>query len=173
MQRTAEETQQRLYFLHEKLQEMTKELPPKYQQRLPIELLSSLANALLSDTIFEIVVGLSEIQQITEKQLLHQRLELLKKQKGKLKQFVSSEVIEEIKLSQEEQRTTLAGRLKEEQKQFDMNIILQLDQKVREQQAALEGAGVPGFHVTNTPDEVQVQMYLLQFIIKLARMNTF
>nr|CAG4652262.1 EOG090X0GJG [Triops cancriformis] len=169
MQRSPEETQQRLYFLHERLQEMTRELPEKYQQRLPVELLSSLANALLSDTIFEIVIGLSEIQQITEKQLLHQRLELLKRQKSDREQL--HRTLDEMKASHEEQRTSLAARLKEEQKQFDMNTILQLDQKVREQQAALEGAGVPGFRVTNNFDEVQVQMYLLQFIIRLSRMN--
>lgn len=54
----------------------------QYQQRMPYELLSSLANCLLNETIFKIVEGMAEIQQVTEKQLLQQRLQLLQKQKG-------------------------------------------------------------------------------------------
>ena len=49
---------------------------------MPCELLSSLANCLLNETIFKIVEGLTEIQQVTEKQLLQQRLQLLHKHKG-------------------------------------------------------------------------------------------
>jgi hypothetical protein len=51
----------------------------KYQQRVPCELLSGLANALLNDTIFEIVKGLMEIQHVTEKHLFQQRLQLINK----------------------------------------------------------------------------------------------
>ena len=100
--RSAEELQQRLYFLHEQLQQMARKLPlydcthenlfityltflccpRQFQQRMPYELLSGLANCLLNDTIFEIVEGLTEIQQVTEKQLLHQRLQLLHKHRG-------------------------------------------------------------------------------------------
>lgn len=49
---------------------------------MPYELLSGLANCLLNETIFKIVEGLTEIQQVTEKQLLQQRLQLLQRQKG-------------------------------------------------------------------------------------------
>jgi hypothetical protein len=51
----------------------------KYQQRVPCELLSGLANALLNDTIFEIVNVLMEIQHVTEKHLFQQRLQLINK----------------------------------------------------------------------------------------------
>jgi len=44
-----------------------------------------------------------------------------------------------------------------------------LDQLVNEQQAALEKAGVPGFGLTSDPQEIQVQMYLLEFILKLGK----
>lgn len=54
----------------------------QYQQRMPYELLSGLANCLLNETIFEIVEGLTEIQQVTEKQLLQQRLQQLHRHKG-------------------------------------------------------------------------------------------
>lgn len=35
----------------------------------------------------------------------------------------------------------------------------------------LEKAGVPGFFVTNKPIEVKVQMYLLDFILRLSKMD--
>lgn len=47
--------------------------------RVPIELLSGLANCLLNDTIFEIVKGLMEIQHVTEKHLFQQRLQVQNK----------------------------------------------------------------------------------------------
>jgi len=49
---------------------------------MPYELLSGLANCLLNETIFKIVEGLTEIQQVTEKQLLQQRLKLLHRHRG-------------------------------------------------------------------------------------------
>lgn len=53
-----------------------------YQQRLPYELLSNLANSLLDDTIFEIVRGLKEIQQMTERQLIERRMKMINTHKG-------------------------------------------------------------------------------------------
>lgn len=49
--------------------------------RIPYELLSSLANCLLNDTVFEIVKGLMEIQVVTEKHLYQQRLQFVNKHK--------------------------------------------------------------------------------------------
>ena len=48
-----------------------------------------------------------------------------------------------------------------------MKIILDLDQKVMDQQVTLEKAGVPGFFVTNNAQEIKMQMFLLEFIIRL------
>ena len=53
------------------------------QQRIPNEVLSGLATAIASGHIYEIVKGLTEVQQLEEKSLFHQRLELLKKHSGK------------------------------------------------------------------------------------------
>ena len=50
-----------------------------------------------------------------------------------------------------------------------MKVILELDQKVMDQQVLLEKSGVPGFYVTNNPQEVRLQMYLLDFIQRLAQ----
>lgn len=102
----AEILQKKLYFLVEQLQTMARDLPSyvkfyllfgidmslltklfhmfrKYQMRIPYELLSSLANCLLNDTIFEIAKGLMEIQHVTEQHLLQQRLQFLNKLKSK------------------------------------------------------------------------------------------
>ena len=59
----------------------------------------------------------------------------------------------------------------EDMKRRDMKIILELDQKVMDQQNTLEKAGVPGFCVTNNPMEVRIQMYLLDFIVRLGQME--
>ncbi len=54
----------------------------KYQQRINLDLLSGIANCLLHDTIFEIVKGLKEIQDVTEKHLFQTRLQLLETHRG-------------------------------------------------------------------------------------------
>lgn len=43
--------------------------------------------------------------------------------------------------------------------------------QVSDQQDTLEKAGVPGFFVTNKPIEIKVQMYLLDFILRLSKMD--
>jgi hypothetical protein len=56
-------------------------------------------------------------------------------------------------------------------KQYEMKIILQMDQRVSDQQGMLEKAGVPGFYVTNNPPEIRVQMFILDFILRLSIMD--
>lgn len=147
---------------------MTGELPAQYQMRLPYELLSGLANSLLNDTIFEIVKGLMEIQHVTEKHLFQQRLQLLNHQKIESEEPICSVTLEE---EVSEIKASLEKKHKGELKEMDMNIILQLDQKVADQQSILEKAGVPGFYVTNNRMEIQVQMRLCDFIIRLSKMD--
>jgi len=165
---TPQDLQRKLYFLVEQLQRMAGELPAQYQMRLPYELLSSLANSLLNDTIFEIVKGLMEIQHVTEKHLFQQRLQLVNQQRIESEEALSSATIDETVSAI---KTSLEKKHKEELKEMDMNIILQLDQKVSDQQSILEKAGVPGFYVTNNPLEIQVQMRLCDFIIRLSKMD--
>ena len=52
-----------------------------------------------------------------------------------------------------------------------MKVILELDQKVMDQQSMLEKAGIPGFFVTNNPYEVRLQMHLLEFITRLGQIQ--
>ncbi|XP_066991834.1 gonadal protein gdl [Anabrus simplex] len=165
---TPEDLQKKVYFLLEQLQLMARELPPKYQQRVPCELLSGLANCLLNDTVFEIVKGLMEIQHVTEKHLFQQRLQIINKHKMEVQDLLQLGIDEETRLTR---RALLQLKHKEELKQTDMKLVLQLDQKVSEQQVLLEKAGVPGFFVTNNPIEIKVQMHLLDFILRLSKMN--
>ncbi|XP_077302766.1 gonadal protein gdl [Arctopsyche grandis] len=162
-----EDLQRKLYLLLDQLQAMARELPPQYQMRVPIELLSGLANSLLNDTIFEIVKGLMEIQHVTEKHIFQQRLQIVNRQKMELEEMIIRTPSTE---EQAEQKLSLLAKHKEEMKQTDMKLILQLDQKVSDQQVTLEKAGVPGFYVTNKPIEVKVQMHLLDFILRLSNM---
>jgi len=53
----------------------------KYQQRLPYDLLSSLANVLLDGTVFEIVASLREVQQLEERNLSNKRIKLINEHK--------------------------------------------------------------------------------------------
>lgn len=53
-----------------------------YQQRLPNELLSNLANSLLDKTVFDIVKGLKDIQEMTENNLLDSRMKFISNQRG-------------------------------------------------------------------------------------------
>lgn len=66
---------------------------------------------------------------------------------------------------------TMEKRCEEEVKKKDMKIIMELDQKVMDQQVMLEKAGVPGFYVTNKSIDVRIQMYLLDFITRLGHMQ--
>lgn len=165
---TPQDLQRKLYFLVEQLQHMAGELPAKYQMRLPYELLSGLANSLLNDTIFEIVKGLMEIQHVTEKHLFQQRLQLLNQQKIETQEALSVATTDDEIMGI---KTTLYKKHKEELKEIDMTLVLQLDQKVSDQQSILEKAGVPGFYMTNNPTEIQVQMRLCDFIIRLSKMD--
>ncbi|XP_045764690.1 gonadal protein gdl [Maniola jurtina] len=165
---TPEALQRKLYFLLEQLQDMARELLPKYQMRVPIELLSGLANCLLNDTVFEIVKGLMEIQHVTEKHLFQQRLQIINNHALEIQEMVNTtQSPEQIEIK----RNILLRRHKEELKQTDMKLVIQLDQKVSDQQDTLEKAGVPGFFVTNKPIEIKVQMYLLDFILRLSKMD--
>ncbi|XP_025255306.1 protein DGCR6 isoform X2 [Theropithecus gelada] len=60
-------------------------------------------------------------------------------------------------------------RIREEQRAMDRKIVLELDRKVADQQSTLEKAGVAGFYVTTNPQELMLQMNLLELIRKLQQ----
>ncbi|KAH6927284.1 hypothetical protein HPB50_001245 [Hyalomma asiaticum] len=176
-----ERLQQRHYALFNELQQMAKDVPLNCQQRLPYELLSSLANSLLDGTVFEIVRGLKDIQMMEEQSLMETRrtvvkshaetkVELIRRQKEQKEALLSAggQSPDFIDMAQEKETKALDQMHKEELIRVDMKIITQLDQLVSEQQVVLEKAGVPGFFVTNSPMEISIQMQLLKFIARLA-----
>ena len=62
-------------------------------------------------------------------------------------------------------------KCEDEVRKGDMKIMLELDQKTMDQQSTLEKAAVPGFTVTNNSQEVRMQMYLLECIIRLSELQ--
>ncbi|GAB6018679.1 hypothetical protein CHUAL_000355 [Chamberlinius hualienensis] len=170
IQAQKEVLQRRHYFLLGELQTMTKELPPKYQQRFPNELLSDIAKALLDGSLYDIVMGLKDIQLMTEKNLFSQRLKVVNSQKLELQDLIKKMKSPESSGKQDEftkQKIIMQKRQQEEIRRMDMKLIMELDQKVSDQQVTLEKAGVPGFFVTNNPTEIRLQMYILDFVQRL------
>jgi len=140
---------------------MARELPVDYQQRVPYELLTELASSLAQGQIIEIVKTLKEVQHGTEKHLFRSRQTYLQKLKDEKQQLLAVKPDPSRIESLEVTHTQLL-------QQHDVQLITQLDQKVREQQKTLEKAGVPGFYETSKPVELQVQMYLLEFILRIG-----
>ncbi|CAH0558898.1 unnamed protein product [Brassicogethes aeneus] len=161
--------QKKLYFLLEQLQNMARDLPAKYQMRLPYELLTSLANCLLNETVFEIVKGLLEIQNVTEQHLYQQRLQFINMKKMEEQEILKTFENDSDRKIEELQKFIV--KQKEDLKKFDMNLVLELDQKVYDQQQTLEQAGIPGFYITKTPIEIKLQMHLLDFLLRISRMT--
>ena len=59
-----------------------------------------------------------------------------------------------------------------ELKNLDKQIVLRLDQQLKDQQSTLERAGVPGMHVTDDEVSIKVQMHLVKCISKLGQEST-
>ena len=61
--------------------------------------------------------------------------------------------------------------MNDELHRFDMKIIAEVDKKVNEQQETMIQAGVYGFSKSNQPNDIRIQMHLLQFIQKLSQLK--
>ncbi|XP_042864713.1 protein DGCR6-like isoform X1 [Penaeus japonicus] len=176
------DTQERLYKMLEKLQSLAREIPQKYQQRLPYDLLSSLAHVLLDNTVFEIVRELAELQHMTEKSLHQQRTQMMHKHKTDRETLIKSQkdeiqsaecqgkthVASRLPRLHQEQLSQLEARHAQEMSTMHVRILQLLDQKVTEQQSTLQQVGVPGFHETENPVEIKIQMYIMDFIVKIG-----
>uniref|UniRef100_S4RDT8 DiGeorge syndrome critical region gene 6 n=2 Tax=Petromyzon marinus TaxID=7757 RepID=S4RDT8_PETMA len=179
----AEEQQARHYQLLGQLQLRLRELPStEAEQRLTYDMLSDLALALIDGTVYEIVQGLKDIQQLTEKNLYSQRLklhnehrvlkqDLLRRQQEAL-QSCKPHNIALLQSAQQREMEALEKRIKAEQKSMDEHVVLELDQKVEDQQSTLEKSGVPGFYVTQNPQEITLQLQLLSLIMKVQECHT-
>lgn len=150
------------------------------QQRMSSADMKELAEALLDGTVFEIVKELEDIQQFKERALLNNRIKVISSQKTQ-KMALTKKHKEElseckqhttplIKKKHEKEFAELETKLKHELKLADQKIILELDQLVSDQQSTMQQADIPMFSVTNSPDEIQVQIHLLKFIQKLSEL---
>lgn len=106
-----------------------------------------------------------EIQHVTEKHL-HQLREKLKCQHDLelhdwLLKITDHEEVEHIK-------RLLKLKYKKKRVECDKESINLLDQKVQDQQLVMQKAGVAGFYPTNDAKEIQIQMYLFDFILRLS-----
>lgn len=73
-----------------------------------------------------------------------------------------------VKARHEKEWTDLDTHLNEEIRSTDQKIILELDQLVCDQQSTLQQAAVPFFVVSNNTSDIQLQSYLLHFILRLS-----
>ncbi|XP_070618271.1 protein DGCR6 isoform X1 [Erythrolamprus reginae] len=171
--------QARHYQLLSELQALVKELPSSSQQRLSYTILSDLALALIDGTVFEIVQGLLDIQHLTERNLYNQRLKLQTEHRV-LKQETFRKHKEDqqncrphnlplLKAAQQREVEAMEQRIHTELRMMDEKIVLELDQKVVDQQSTLEKAGVSGFYITTNPQELALQMNMLELIRKLQQ----
>lgn len=138
-----------------------------------------MALALLDGTVFEIVQGLLEIQHLTEKSLYNQRLRLqnehrvlrqtLRQKHLEAQQSCRPHNLPVLQAAQQRELEAMEHRIREEQQAMDRKIVLELDRKVADQQSTLEKAGVAGFYVTTNPQELTLQMNLLELIRKLQQ----
>ncbi|NP_001088026.1 uncharacterized protein LOC494718 [Xenopus laevis] len=171
--------QERHYYLLSELQSLVKDLPSACHQRMSHTILSDLALALIDGTVFEIVQGLLEIQHLTEKNLYNQRLKLhaehralkqdLLRKHREAQQSCKTHNFSVLKATQQKELESLEQRIKEEQRMMDEKIVLELDQKVIDQQSTLEKAGVSSFYITKNPQELMLQMNILELIQKLQQ----
>ncbi|XP_041462248.1 protein DGCR6-like [Lytechinus variegatus] len=175
--------QERHYTMLSQLQDMARQIPMNFQQRLPYTTISNLALSLLDGTVFEIVQHLSEIQQMMERKLMEQRARLHSSHKSQKYQMQKKHQvaiqdsqsrphnIPRIKATNEKEKEALDKKIFEEAKRMDERILIELDTCAAEQQTTLEKAGVPGFRRTHDSTECKLQMYILEFITKLHRME--
>ncbi len=183
--------QQRRALYMVELRRLSNTLPCPFRDRFSASsnaLLDQLADSLVDGTVFEILRELSEIQRMTERQLYQLRQETLSEQRQAREElltknrpllcsttFYQSPHAHQVgNLSSRftappsnPELVAFDGKCEEELKRTDMKIVLELDQVVSQQQSTLEKAGIPGFYVTNKPEELRLQMYILDFLEKL------
>lgn len=178
-QQRIEAEKKRLTSYLTQLQAMVRDLPGTYKKKFTYDVLSGIATCLLDGTVFEIVKGLEDIQQLSERNLLNKRMKLVNSQKAQRmelskKQRDAIQSCEQrphnlplVEASNAQEKKDLEEKLEKEISHVDQKLVLELDQLVSDQQATLQRAGVPLFSITNNPDDIRVQMYILDFIQRL------
>ena len=74
--------------------------------------------------------------------------------------------------SLEDERKDMESNHTKVLKEFDQNIVLKLDQQLKDQQSTLGRAGVPGIEETQDLMGIKVQIHLLKCIMHLGKKNS-
>lgn len=159
--------QKKLYFMTENLKEFHSKLSYEVQSKIPLEDLSRLANILVEDeNIFEIIKGLKDCQNATERILKQQRNDQVSVHEKEIEEY--TKVLNETELA----HTVSLARVQHEKKmrEIDKLIIQQLDDSVREQQQTLFALKVPGFHESMDTKVITIQMHLFSFLLRLQKL---
>ncbi|CAF1124903.1 unnamed protein product [Adineta steineri] len=168
--------------ISEQLKLMITELPPKLQERFQKDdLIEKLITISLDKNIFDIVNNLQETQARTERTLFNERQKIIKQAKEQEADLTRKHSEDEARCADRPQHLNLlqaankreyeafVKRVADEQQRFDMKIVLDLDQKMLEQQTRLEKAGVSCMHATNKPQDVRLQMFIIEFIQRIGK----
>ena len=169
---------------YRKLKNFRDQLPSHLLLKLSSAHLRELATSLMDGTVFEIVGELEDIQKLTERSLLKTKMEVVNRHKGQKvelskqhhQELVSAEELKPhtlplLKKQHKVERDELEEKLAEEMRSVDKKIVLELDQLVADQQSTMQQCAMPLFTVTNCPQDVQLQMYLLRFLRKMSAQN--
>lgn len=175
----SEEDSHKYDFYYRKLRHFRDHLPSHLLLKLSSAHLRELATSLMDGTVFEIVSELEDIQKLTERSLLKRRMEVVNRHKGQKvdlakrhdEELSAAEtklhVVPLLKKRHKTECEDLEKKQAEEKRSVDNNIVLEFDQLVADQQSTMQQCAVPVFTVTNCPQDVQLQMYLLRFLRKL------
>ena len=158
-------------------------LSPNLKTKMTDQKMKDLAHSLLDDTVFDIVQELEDIQSLCERRLLHKRMKVVGHHKT-MKMEITKKHIEDVarnrhkphhmpilKTEHDKQKSDLDKKLADELRRTDQEVILELDQIVSDQQSTLFRTAVPFFCVTNSSQDIQVQMHILRFIQKLSQIK--
>ena len=166
-------------FYYRKLKVFRDQLPSHLTTKLSSHLLRDLTSSLLDGTVFAAVGELEEIQRLTERSLLKSRMEVVNRHKGRRVELAKRHGQELVDAESKPhtasllqgrhaaERADLDGVLAEEMRATDRKVVLELDQLVADQQSTLQEYAVPLFGVTTNPQDLQLQMHLLRFLVKL------
>ena len=181
--RLGEESQRKFRRFYSHLCTYRDAVPQNLRTKMTDQKMRELAHSLLDETVFDIVQELEDIQSLTERELLHKRMKMVGQHKT-VKMEMSRRHRDDVarnkhrahhlpilKVEHDREKAEVDKRLSEELKRTDQEVILELDQVVSDQQSTLFQAKVPFFCVTNSSQEIQVQMHILRFIQKLSQLK--
>lgn len=139
--------------------------------RMTHEVQTVLANSLLNDTIFEIVKGLMEIQHVTEQHLKQLREQVENDHLAEIEHWKTTFSDKEDKSELDHILELMDKKHKLKINETDKKIIQIIDDKVKDQQSTLERAGIPEFYITDDSTQIQLQMKIIDIIIRLSAMK--